>query len=95
MSRNIDTFNEEKMIYKKILSLIVIGGLLFIGLITYGLYWAFFDTDRPTTDRLTEASPDKNETLKAFVSNGGVATFYFMPSQLVFNDQENKTATID
>lgn len=75
---------------------IIIGSLLFIGLVGYGVYWAFFDMNRlPTGEYLTEkTSPDGKYTLKAYVTNGGATTAYAVRGELVFNDSNNKTKNI-
>lgn len=58
---------------KKTLKIFLFGSLFFVGLIGYGVYWAFFDMNRlPTGDYLTEeTSPDGNYTIKAYLTNGG------------------------
>ncbi|MEH7402785.1 DUF5412 family protein [Gottfriedia acidiceleris] len=47
--------------------------VLFLVIIVYGVYWAFFDMNRlPKGDYLTEEkSPNGNYTLKAYVTSGG------------------------
>lgn len=73
-----------------------IVGLLFVALIGYGVYWAFFDMNRlPTGEYLTEeTSPDGKYTLKAYIANGGATTSYTVRGELVFNQQNNKTKNV-
>ena len=70
--------NKSNVKYKKkkfntLLKILLIFGLLFVALVGYGVYWAFFDMNRlPTGEYLTEEiSPDGKYTLKAYVTNGG------------------------
>lgn len=86
---------EKKKIYKSVLKMFAIIGLLFAALIGYGVYWAFFDMSRlPTGEYLTEeTSPDGKYTLKAYVTNGGATTSYAVRGELVFN-QRNKTKNV-
>lgn len=86
---------DEKKGKKKILKFLCIGSLIFVALIGYGVYWAFFDMNRlPTGDYLTEeTSPDGTYTLKAYVTNGGATTSYAIRGELVFNNN-NRTKNI-
>ena len=89
------TDNKEKKRNKVIkISLVVL--MLFIGIIGYGVYWAFFDMNRlPTGDYLTEeTSPDGTYTLKAYLANGGATTSYSIRGELVFNNRNGKTKNI-
>jgi hypothetical protein len=80
----------------KIVKGFIIIGLLFIALVGYGVYWAFFDLNRlPTGEYLTEeTSPDGTYTLKAYVTNGGATTSYSVRGELVFNKRNNKAKNI-
>ncbi|MCM3358323.1 MULTISPECIES: DUF5412 domain-containing protein [unclassified Psychrobacillus] len=80
----------------KLLKVFIIGSLLIVGLVGYGVYWAFFDMNRlPTGEYLTEEiSPNGKYTLKAYVTNGGATTSYSVRGELVFNDKDNKTKNI-
>ncbi|MFT8323104.1 MAG: DUF5412 domain-containing protein [Bacillus sp. (in: firmicutes)] len=71
-------------------------GIIFVGLIGYGVYWAFFDMGRlPKGEFLTEeTSPDGKYTIKAYVVNGGATTSYSIRGELHFNEKRNKTKTI-
>lgn len=81
---------------RKALKILLIVGALFIGLIGYGVYWAFFDMNRlPTGDFLTEeTSPDGAYTIKAYVTNGGATTSYAVRAELVFNNRNKKPKNI-
>lgn len=87
---------EKKRFYKKWLKGFIIIGLLFVAMVGYGGYWAFFDMNRlPTGEYLTEElSPDGKYTLKAYVTNGGATTSTSVRGELVFNDEDNKTKNI-
>lgn len=88
--------DEKKRVYKTVLITIGLVGLLFIGLLSYGVYWAFFDMNRlPTGEYLTEeSSPDGSYTLKAYVANGGATTSYTVRGELVFNQKNRKVKNI-
>ncbi|ENQ3077037.1 DUF5412 domain-containing protein [Bacillus sp. WLY-B-L8] len=81
---------------KKTLKIFLFGSLFFVGLIGYGVYWAFFDMNRlPTGDYLTEeTSPDGNYTIKAYLTNGGATTSFAIRGELVFNNRKNKEKNI-
>lgn len=81
---------------KKTLNIFLIVSLLFIGLIGYGVYWAFFDMNRlPKGEYLTEeTSPDGSYTLKAYLTNGGATTSFAIRGELVFNNHNGKTENI-
>ncbi|RPJ98358.1 DUF5412 domain-containing protein [Priestia endophytica] len=93
---NTDLINSKRKGCKKKLKVFFFGLLLFVGLIGYGIYWAFFDMDRlPTGDYLTEEkSPDGVYTLKAYVTNGGATTSFAVRGELVFNNKSKKTKNI-
>ncbi|MFS0823204.1 DUF5412 domain-containing protein [Bacillus sp. 1P02SD] len=73
-----------------------IGIALFLGVIGYGVYWAFFDMNRlPTGEYLTEeTSPDGTYTLKAYLTDGGATVSYSIRGELVLNKQNKKTKNI-
>jgi len=81
---------------KKIVKISLIVGVLFMGVIGYGVYWAFFDMDRlPTGEYLTEeTSPDGTYTIRAYRNNGGATTSYSIRGELVFNKNNSKTKNI-
>ena len=81
---------------KKIVKISLIVGILLMGVIGYGVYWAFFDMNRlPTGEYLTEeTSPDGTYTIKAYRNNGGATTSYSIRGELVFNQSNSKTKNI-
>ena len=80
---------------KKVVKISLIISFLFIGLIGYGVYWAFFDMNRlPTGEFLTqETSPDGTYTLKAYVSSPSLSADA-VRGELVFNERNGKTKNI-
>ncbi|MCM3387136.1 DUF5412 domain-containing protein [Ureibacillus chungkukjangi] len=88
--------NKKKRVYKKILLGFLIVFLLFISLIGYAIYWAFYDMDRLTTGEFLteETSPDGKYTVKAYVTNGGATVAYTVRGELVFNEKEHKSKNI-
>ncbi|MFJ7735875.1 DUF5412 domain-containing protein [Lysinibacillus sp. NPDC097287] len=85
-----DTKKETRKIYKKVLLMFVVWGLLFIGLIGYGVYWIFYDTSRFKQNLIGEStSPDGTYTINAYLSDSGATTSYTVLGELVFN-KENK-----
>ena len=96
MEYNEPTLNDNKNKLNRLLKVFIIGSLLIVGLVGYGVYWAFFDMNRlPTGEYLIEeTSPNGKYTLKAYVTNGGATTSYSVRGELVFNDKDNKTKNI-
>lgn len=90
--------NKQKLQNKRLrtVKILLLGSLLFIGLLGYGIYWAFFDMNRlPKGEYLTEeTSPNGVYTLKAYVNSGGATTSYTIRGELVFNKRNNKTKNI-
>ncbi len=72
--------------------LFIISVILFIGIIGYGVYWAFYDMNRlPKGEYITEeTSSDGAYTLKAYRTNGGATTSYAIRGELVFNKKGKK-----
>ncbi|WP_412897773.1 DUF5412 domain-containing protein [Bacillus sp. 1P02SD] len=87
---------ERKKKRNKALMYAFIGIALFLGVIGYGVYWAFFDMNRlPTGEYLTEeTSPDGTYTLKAYLTDGGATVSYSIRGELVLNKQNKKTKNI-
>lgn len=87
---------KKKKNKNKRLKISLVIGILSIGIIGYGVYWAFFDMNRlPTGEYLTEEiSPDGTYTLKAYLTNGGATTSYSIRGELVFNNRNGKTKNI-
>lgn len=80
---------------KKIVKISLVISFLFIGLVGYSFYWAFFDmTTLPTGEYLTEeTSPDGTYTLKAYVSVTSLSSDA-VRGELVFNERNGKTKNI-
>ncbi|KGR76187.1 DUF5412 domain-containing protein [Ureibacillus sinduriensis] len=80
---------------KKIVKISLIISFLFMGVIVYGVYWAFFDMNRlPTGEYLTEeTSPDGKYTLKAYVSSPSLSADA-VRGEIVFNERNGKTKNI-
>lgn len=87
-----DTMEEIIKAKKKSLIVIALFPLFFIALISYGIYWAFFDMNRlPKEELIAEViSPNGTYTLKAYLSDGGATTAFAVLGELNYN-QENKT----
>lgn len=87
---------KEKKTPKKALRVFLVIGLLFTGVIAYGIYWAFFDMNRlPKGEYLTEkTSPGGHYTIKAYLTNGGATTSYAVRGELVFNESNEKAKNI-
>ncbi|AZB41500.1 hypothetical protein CEF21_03865 [Bacillus sp. FJAT-42376] len=81
---------------EKGLKKITIVLFLLVGLISCGVYWAFFDMSRlPKGELIEEAqSPDGTYTLKAYVSDGGATTSYAVRGELNFNKGNRKPKNI-
>lgn len=65
---------------KRMIPLIVIlaCSIVFIGLIAYGIHWAFFDIQRIDGQEVitVSESPDSLYTVTAYLNNGGATTDY-------------------
>ena len=87
---------EKRTASKKGLRVLSIICLLFTGIITYGVYWAFSDIDRlPRGEYLAKhTSPGGHYTLKAYLANGGATTSYVIRGELVFNESNKKAKNI-
>lgn len=70
--------------------------LIIVGIIVYGVYWAFFDMGRlPEGEYITEStSPDGRYTVKAYITNGGATTSYAVRGELNFNQEKRKPKNI-
>ncbi|WP_139994698.1 DUF5412 domain-containing protein [Kurthia sp. Dielmo] len=81
---------------KKIIKISALIGVLLIGMIGYGMYWAFFDMNRlPVGEYVTEkTSPDGTYTIKAYRTNAGATTSYSIRGELTFNNSTQKTKNI-
>jgi hypothetical protein len=74
----------------------IIIPLLILGLLGYGVYWAFFDMNRlPKGDLISKvSSPDGTYTLKVYVSSGGATTDFAVRGELNFNKENKKPKNI-
>ncbi len=81
---------------KKIIKISALIGVLLIGMIGYGMYWAFYDMNRlPAGEYVTEkTSPDGSYTIKAYRTNAGATTSYSIRGELTFNNSTQKTKNI-
>jgi Family of unknown function (DUF5412) len=86
---------EKKNTYKKALKVILIFGLLFSGIIAYGVYWVFFDWSRFKQELIAEStSPNGTYTVNAYLSNTHATTPYTVLGELVFNKDNKKSKRI-
>lgn len=86
---------EKGSAYKKILIVLAIWGLLFTGVLGYGVYWLFFDWSRFKQELITESiSPEGTYTVNAYLYNGGATTSYAVLGELVFNEVNKKSKKI-
>ena len=90
-----DIVKNNKKKGNKILKIFLVVGLLLIGIIGYGVYWAFFDMNRlPTGEYITEeTSPNGTYTLKAYVSSPSLSADT-VRGELIFNERNGKTKNI-
>lgn len=81
---------------KQIIMLFIISPLLLLGLIGYGVYWAFFDMNRlPHGDLISEVrSPDGTWTFKAFLCSPGATVDDSVRGELIFNKENRKPKNI-
>jgi hypothetical protein len=87
---------DKKRIFKEVMAIFLIVGVIVAAIITFAGYWLFYDMDRlPKGEFLTEeTSPDGAYTLKAYVTNGGATVSYAVRGELVFNEKDGKSETI-
>ncbi|WP_439644341.1 DUF5412 domain-containing protein [Halalkalibacter akibai] len=90
-----DYEDEKKKVYKKLIKSFFIGFLLITGLITYGVYWLFYDYSRFKQELIVEStSPGGTYTIKAYLNNGGATVSYTVLGELVFNQQNKRPKKI-
>jgi hypothetical protein len=79
-------------VWKKLLLIF----LIIVGILAYGVYWAFFDMGRLSEGEfIAEAtSPNGQYTVKAYVMNGGATTSYAVRGELNFNQEKRKSKNI-
>lgn len=87
---------EMKVMWKKVVMILLTVILSILGIAACGIYWVFYDMERlPEGDFLTEStSPDGCYTLKAYVSDGGATTSYAVRGELNFNEGKRKPKNI-
>lgn len=75
---------------------IVISILIIIVILSYGVYWAFFDMSRlPKGELISEVqSPKGTYTIKTYLINGGATTSYAIRGELNFNTVNKKPKNI-
>ncbi len=78
--------------------LVVFGciGLLIIGILSYGVYWAFFDMNRlPSGEFLTEkTSPNDQYTVKTYKVYGGATVPNTIRGELIINERQKQPKNI-
>jgi hypothetical protein len=96
MSANTAFESDKKRVFKEVMTIFLIVGVIVAAIITFAGYWLFYDMDRlPKGEFLTEeTSPDGAYTLKAYVTNGGATVSYAVRGELVFNEKDGKSETI-
>lgn len=85
-------FIKVQRLKKRIISALA----LIIVLLSYSVYWVFFDLDRlPEGSLISEVqSPDGTYTLKAYLVNGGATVSYAVRGELVFNEKRMQPKNI-
>jgi len=75
---------------------IAIFMLIIIAILSYGVYWSFFDMSRlPKGNLVTEVkSPNGKYIIKAYVSNGGATTDFAVLGQLNYNFTNKRSKNI-
>lgn len=70
--------------------------LVIIAILSYGVYWAFFDMGRlPKGELVSEVqSPNGTYTIKGYLTNGGATTSYAIRGELHFNNINEKPKNI-
>lgn len=78
--------------------LVVFGciGLLVISILSYGVYWAFFDMNRlPSGEFLTEkTSPNGQYTVKTYKVYGGATVPNTIRGELIINERQKQPKNI-
>lgn len=75
---------------------IILIFIIIISILTYGIYWAFFDMGRlPAGELISQVqSPNGTYTVKAYLTNGGATTSYAIRGELNFNKSRKKPKNI-
>lgn len=86
---------EKKKTYKKIFKVFLVLGMLFAGILAYGVYWVFFDWSRFKDELINQStSPKGTYTINAYLSNGGATVSYTVLGELVFNKENKRSKKI-
>ena len=69
---------------------VLMSVVVLIGLLGYGIHWAFFDIQRLSGQEVIVASdsPDGQYTVTAYRNNGGATTGYAVLATVVDNDNQ-------
>ncbi len=75
---------------------LIVISLIIILVLTFGVYWIFFDmTSLPKGELISQAeSPKGTYTIKAYLTNGGATTSYAIRGELNFNKSKKKPKNI-
>lgn len=86
---------EKKKTYKKVFIMFLVWGLLFTGILAYGVYWVFFDWSRFKDELINQStSPNGTYTINAYLYNGGATVSYTVLGELVFNKENKRSKKI-
>ncbi|MFZ7942464.1 DUF5412 domain-containing protein [Neobacillus sp. 19] len=82
--------------FRKLLLTIFGSFFVTIAIISYGIYYFFYDMQHlPTGEYLTEeTSPDGKYTVKAYRNNGSATVSYSIRGELIFNERNKKSKNI-
>ena len=74
----------------KIIIGVLMSVILLVGLLGYGIHWAFFDIQRLSGQEVivVSDSPDGQYTVTAYRNNGGATTGYAVLATVVDNDNQ-------
>ena len=74
----------------KIIASVLTLLIVLIGLLGYGIHWAFFDIQRLSGQKIiaTSDSPDGQYTVTAYKNNGGATTGYSVLATVVDHDHQ-------
>ncbi|MCH7321491.1 DUF5412 domain-containing protein [Solibacillus sp. MA9] len=86
---------DKKARRKKFIRILLMVSALFLGVVGYAIYWAFFDMNRlPKGEYLTEAiSPDGTYTVKSYVNSPSLSADA-VRGEIIFNKKNGKTKNI-
>lgn len=94
-NHTVNNTDRNKTVLKKVVIGLLVGAVLFSGLLAYGVYWVFFDWSRFKQELIAEStSPNGTYTVNAYVSDGGATTSFTVLGELVFNEQNKRSKKI-